>query len=363
MKTIITVARFVGCVKETCHVGGSVSLRGLYEIPNPDGSVARLYERHTSQIRGMGWNPTTATPTHGRVWSWIGYNGYRAAVGAHVMLYDGPETVEVSWRPCHEVMAENAAVLLVGRAHIPSNLRGIKNLMEPACTVAEAMSPYTEEKFPGWSLNHDTGHGKATPCANLSEQVAQETLRINREFDELLNKELVSRAEWPETRDGRTYPTFFCLKDTDNETITRAIGFNCGISPDYHVPQGWVPSSESCQQLAQLRAEKARLDARAKEIQQHFLVGWGILRERYQIAFEKLGLTIGEDNRSLQNGFRIGANNSQGRYAECPAGGKNGPHSHTSYSEVANWLDENATTYDVADTAAHLLEKMRKAAK
>jgi hypothetical protein len=57
------------------------------------------------------------------------------------------------------VLDERAAIHLVGRAHVQSNLRGIKELMEPVCTVAEAMAPYTVENFPGWSLDADTGHG------------------------------------------------------------------------------------------------------------------------------------------------------------------------------------------------------------
>src|SRR3989338_8433852 len=131
--TTMTVAQFVGCVKEKCSVGGSISLRGIYEIPHPEDGTVSLYERHTSQIRGMGWNPTTTQPTHGRVWGWIGWNGYHSAVGTHIMSYDGPETVEVTWRPRHEVVAENAAICLVGRAHLTRNQKiALGDLAEPA---------------------------------------------------------------------------------------------------------------------------------------------------------------------------------------------------------------------------------------
>ena len=90
-------------------------------------------------------------------------HGFYAARAPHVFAYRGPETVGVDWRPRWEVMGERAAIHLVGRAHVQSNLRGIKELIEPACTVAEAMTPYTLETFPAWSLDAHTGHGASTP--------------------------------------------------------------------------------------------------------------------------------------------------------------------------------------------------------
>lgn len=177
-----TVAKFVGCVEETCKIGGSISLRGIYEIPHPDDGSVALYERHTSQILGMGWKPTSEKPTHGRVWGRVGRNFYNSKVEAHVLTFEGPETVEVKWRPRHEVLAANAACILVGRSHIPSNLRSVRFLMEPACTVKGAIAPYTPEKFSGWSLDDDTGHGATTPCPDISAQVAQETERVNKEL-------------------------------------------------------------------------------------------------------------------------------------------------------------------------------------
>jgi hypothetical protein len=229
--------------------------------------------------------------------------------------------------------------------------------MEPACTVEEAMAGYTPEKYPGWSLDADTGHGTSTPCPNLSEQVALETERIGREFDELLNKEIVSRAKV--VLDGK--PTYRLVKETDEETVRVTVGFNSGLAPDYYIPEGWTPSEETRKCLAEMRTEKARLEAKGREIERHFMAGWGILLARYQVALGQLGLKLGEDNHSLRNEFRVGAKNADDVYVECPAGGKDGPHYHTSYAEMADWLDANATTYDVNETARHLAKKIANA--
>ncbi|MEI8174981.1 MAG: hypothetical protein WCG28_03465 [bacterium] len=355
--TVTTVARFVGSVKERCQIGGSVSLRGLYEISDPDGKTA-LYERHTSQVRGMGWNLTLMQPTHGRVWTWIGVNGYHSAVGAHVMVFSGPETVEVAWEPLSQVAYRDVALALAGRTHMPKWQRD----HEPPNPGWQEVAEEARREAPqGWSLSYDIGNGVTTSCPDISAQISGEARRVNWKFDELLNSELLARAEWKETRDGREFATFFRLKDTDEETVASTIGFNCGITPDYNIPQGWKPFEASQHRLAEMRAEKARREAVAKEIQQRFMCGWEILRGRYQVALQQLGLTLGEDNHSLQNDFRIGAKNVDGVYAECPAGGKDGPHYRTSYTEAADWLEVNATTYDVASTVTHLLDKIQKA--
>jgi hypothetical protein len=230
-----TMAKFVGCLMETCRVGGSRSLRGLYEITDPEGNTA-LYERHTSQIHGMGWQKTDARPTHGRVYGEVSVNGYYAAKGPHIWTYQGPETVEVEWKPRYEVLGINAAICLVGRAHVQSNLRGLEPFNKPACTVAEAMAPYTAENTPGWSLDLDTGHGQSTPCSDISAEVARVTAQTNQEFLAELEREVRARI-----------PMRLPYRKVANkaELVKATIAFNCGITPDYYVPKDWEPSAEA----------------------------------------------------------------------------------------------------------------------
>ena len=357
--TVKAVAQFIGCVIENCRIGGTRNLRGIYAITDPESNTG-MYERHTSQMRGMGWNKTTVVPTTGRIHSWIGSNGHHSGTASHILVYREPEEIEVAWQPCWEVAAEYAAITLVGRAHVQKNLQGIARLMEPACTVAEAMEAYTPETHPGWSLQSDTGHGAViVGCPELDREIQEVETKQWRAFNELLNETLLKRALWEEN--GK--PTFQCLRKTDQETIAAAIGFNCGISSDFVVPQEWVPSPEVSEKLASLRlvqSETLRADA---EMMQAFETHWSKLRERYSRELEKIGLKLAEATRSERAEFRVVAHGPDSTFAGCPAGGRNGPGYHTPFSKTLEWMVNEAENHDVAASAAHLKQKIEIAQK
>jgi hypothetical protein len=192
----------------------------------------------------MGWKKTEEKPPHGRIYAAVFGNGHYSARAPHVLVCDDPETVEVEWRPRWEVAAETAAIALVGRAHLPDWQRARTG---PACTIAEAMAPYTPQKFPGWSLQADTAHGAATPCLDIQAEVDARTAALDAEFrqelDAAVRRRIEIRVPYREIKSKR-------------ELVEATVAVNCGISPDYYVPLGWEPSDET---WAQAQAFAARL--------------------------------------------------------------------------------------------------------
>ena len=184
------IAKFAGTRIETCAIGSSKSLRAIYRITDPEGSE-EFYALHKSQITGMG-RMKSEPPTHGRVHGWVGFNGAYSKIGVRLLVCHEPQTIEVEWQPRWEVAAKRAAIALVGRAHLPAWQR---DRTPPTCTLAEATAHYTPEKFPGWTLDSDTGHGALTPCPDLRAQKTRVRAQLQAEFRLKLEKNVLWLAQ------------------------------------------------------------------------------------------------------------------------------------------------------------------------